>query len=89
MYYTITHKLHGDDLGAIIEATSEEQAFRVLFNKGNFGEEHERFLLNIESSNNINDLLSKVKYMTISNNKNRKKHQPLIIQWWKGWGEAI
>ena len=89
MYYTITHKLHGEDLGAIIEAESEDQAFRVLFHKGNFGEEKEKFLLKIKNSENIEDLLSEIKYMTISNNKKRKKNESLIIQWWKGWGDAI
>lgn len=89
MYYTITHKLHGEDLGAIIEAESEDQAFRILFNKGNFGEENEKFLLKIKNSENIEDLLKEVKYMTISNNKKRKKNESLIIQWWKGWGETV
>lgn len=89
MFYTIKHKLHGDDLGAIIEAESQDQAFKILFNKGNFGEEHEKFLLNIEEFENIKIPLSSVKYMTISNNKFRKKKEPLIIQWYKGWGESL
>lgn len=89
MYYVITHKLHSDDLGALIEADSNDMAFKVLFTKGNFGEEGERFLLNIEEFNDIETPLSKIKYMTISNNKKRKKNESLIIQWWKGWGELV
>jgi hypothetical protein len=33
MFYSITHKLHNDDLGAIIEADSKDEAFKILFNK--------------------------------------------------------
>lgn len=89
MFYTIKHKLHGEDLGALIEAESRDQAFKILFTKGNFGEEGERFLLNIEEFSDIETPLSKIKYATISNNKRRKKSESLIIQWWKGWGEVI
>jgi hypothetical protein len=89
MFYTIKHKLHGDDLGALIEAESKEKALRILFAKGNFGEENQTFLLNIEEFNSIEIPLSNIKYATISNNKRRKKNESLIIQWWKGWGEAL
>lgn len=89
MFYTIKHKLHGDDLGALIEAQSEEQALKILFTKGNFGDENERLLLDIQKFNDIKTPLSNIKYVTISNNKRRKKNESLIIQWWKGWGEAL
>lgn len=88
MFYTIKHKLHGEDLGAIIEAESKEQAFKILFTKGNFGEEHEKFLLSIEESENIETPLSKIKYKTLIN-KRIKKYEPVLIQWYKGWGELI
>jgi hypothetical protein len=88
MFYSITHKLHNDDLGAIIEADSKDEAFKILFNKGNFGEEHQRFLLVIEEFSDIGTPLSKVKYQTLSN-KRRGKRDPLIIQWYKGWGESL
>lgn len=85
MFYTITHKLHSDDIGALIEGENREDALRILFNKGNFGDPSEVSLLNVTEFNNIQEPLSQIKY-NILVDKRRGRRDSLIIQWCKAWG---
>jgi hypothetical protein len=85
MFYIITHQLHNDDIGALIEGDNREDALRILFNKGNFGDSSESFLLNVSEFDNIEEPLSQIKY-NILINKRKGKRDNLIIQWCKAWG---